>query len=168
MVEFVLNPKTNRMIAKNGVLHRKLLREGIFNKVERVQSKILADIPTGATTAHIEDIKKMLNKELPKHSHAVIGRGQYKNKLVLRHRQLPGEYFTDLINNALDKDASNVFIDKVKSMPQAPPKLVRRRGYRVKQAIEPVESSSDEESDCETTDTEDTVFDWAGIGSNVN
>jgi hypothetical protein len=160
MAEFVLNPKTNRMIAKNGVLHRKLLREGIFNKVERVQSKILADIPQGATTAHIEEIKKMLNKDLPKHSHAVIGRGQYKNKLVLRHRQLPGEYFTDLINNALDKDETDVFIDKVKSMPDKhqPPKLVRRQGYRVQKKVV-VESSSDEESDEE--EEEESDFDWA-------
>ncbi len=164
MTEFVLNPKTNRMIAKNGVLHRKLLREGIFSKVEKVQSKILADIPPGATVQHIEEIKKMLNKELPKHSHAVIGRGQYKNKLVLRHRQLPGEYFTDLINDALDKDATDVFINKVKTMPTAPPKLVRQRGYRIKQVA--VESSSDEEDDeddCSETDEEQTVFDWSAI-----
>ena len=159
MDAYVLNPKTGRMIAKNGQLHRKLLREGLFAKIDKI---VLAEIPEGATDIEINKLRKELDKDLPKHSHSVRGRGKHKGKVVIRQREIPHAYFTDLINDMIDKNAPEVLPPSQplvrsgrflrKPIEDRPSKTVGR--YKIK-APEPEsesesESSSDEESESDS------------------
>lgn len=136
MDAYVLNEKTGRMIARNGQLHRKLIREGLFKKLDKI---VLAEIPEGATKSEVDKLRKELDKDLPKHSHSVRGRGKHKGKVVIRKREIPNAYFTNLINDMLDKNITEA---------PDPLPLVRSKGrYKIRAPDPESESSSDESDD---------------------
>ena len=129
---YVLNPKTQRLIKKGGLTHKRLIKAGIVEKLKNAHER---EIKEG------EDVKKLkqeMELETPKHKKVM----KIKNKLVQRDRSAD-EYFLNIIDQLLD--------DKLKDAPKTPPKLVRKFGKYKIRAPEP-ESSSDEESDEDDSD----------------
>jgi len=166
---FVLNPKTNRMIKRNGTLHKKLIKEGLLDKVNMLKPTEICDIPPEASDREIELLKREANLNLPKHSHAVRGRGRHKGKLVVRRREQPAEYYRDIIENAAtDQQVSpplelkrSVSIDRRQpsdpiDIPKTPPKLVRQRGkfYLDSGILDEISSDSESESESESSDSD--------------
>ena len=129
---YVLNPKTQRLIKKGGLTHKRLIKAGIVEKLKNANER---EIKEG------EDVKKLkqeMELETPSHKKVM----KIKNKLVQRDRSAD-EYFLNIIDQLLD--------DKLKDAPKTPPKLVRKFGKYKIRAPEP-ESSSDEESDEDDSD----------------
>lgn len=125
---YVLNPKTQRLIKKGGLTHKRLIKAGIVEKLKNANER---EIKEG------EDVKKLkqeMELETPSHKKVM----KIKNKLVQRDRSAD-EYFLNIIDQLLD--------DKLKDAPKTPPKLVRKFGKYKIRAPEPELSSSDEESD---------------------
>lgn len=123
---YIQNPKTGRLIKKNGKVHKRLIKEGILEKIKRLDQ---VEIKEGDNVA--EETEK-LQKSIPPFKKVV----KVKNKLCVRDRQ-SDEYFLNIINDLLDD-----------RLPPMTPKLTRQRGrYRIKEE-ESEDEYSDELDDC--------------------
>ena len=126
MDNFIYNPESKRMIRRNGAAHKRMIKRGLMEKMVKLGANELAVIPEHATDEDVRKLKVKVEEKLPKHSHAVRGRGKYKGKLVKRSREMPAEYYQD----ALAK------------LPAAPPALVRSVGSRLTKALQPPSGGS--------------------------
>ena len=85
---YIRNPLTGRNILEGGQTHRKLIREGLFERDEVVDAgRVLAQ--AFADPKETARLIEQLNAELPPNEHAVHGRGVYKGRIVRRSCKQP-------------------------------------------------------------------------------
>jgi hypothetical protein len=83
--DYVINPKTSRPVKIGSIVYTRLVKEGILKNTVK-NEKELYEYNDGED---IESIKKEINKKLPASQVAVKGQGKYKNKIVVRNKQIP-------------------------------------------------------------------------------
>jgi hypothetical protein len=89
--DIIINPKTQRPVKVGSRTWLRLVKEGIFEG-RYEDPKELYEIKD-----HNENVDKKIdeiNEELPSDTHAVRGRGRYRNKIVSRKKQLSTEDVT--------------------------------------------------------------------------
>ncbi len=150
--DWILNPKTKRMIRVGNKQWLKLVKEGIIQGHYRDPDH-LADT-NDMTEEETQLRKKELNKTLPPHKQAVKGRGKHKNKLVVREKPLNpvdvSNYTAQMATNAVKKNIKKLAVAQTdKELEQMlekmvmqemmeyqslkKPKLTRQKGfYKVK------------------------------------
>ena len=76
--EWVLNPKTNRMVKKNSITHRRLINQGVFKRT-KPDDDVVHVIQENDD---VGEIKKQLSVDLPENMNIRRGHGRNKGKLV--------------------------------------------------------------------------------------
>ena len=95
MSDYVLNPKTKRMIKMGSKTYLRLIRDGVIADSHYVGTQQIPNFETGENHINIEDLKgvdlkEVLDEETMKLENglvAVPGRGKYKGKLVKRKKK---------------------------------------------------------------------------------
>jgi hypothetical protein len=85
---YAINPKTRRPVKIGGGTWKKLVREGILNSQEVLDTHILKTIPKDSTPEEVKIMKAELDEKLPSTVQAVKGRGSYEGKIVKRDKPL--------------------------------------------------------------------------------
>jgi len=96
MSDYVINPKTKRMIKLGSKTYLKLIREGVIADSHYVGTQQIPNFETGENHIDISDLKGVDLKEvldeqtlkLENGMVAVPGRGKYKGKLVKRKKNV--------------------------------------------------------------------------------
>ena len=96
MSDYVLNPKTKRMIKMGSKTYLRLIRDGVIADSHYVGTQQIPNFETGENHINIEDLKgvdlkEVLDEETMKLENglvAVPGRGKYKGKLVKRKKNV--------------------------------------------------------------------------------
>lgn len=83
--DYVINPKTSRPVKIGSIVYIRLVKEGVLKNTVK-NEKELYEYNDGED---IESIKREINKKLPPSQVAVKGQGKYKNKIVVRNKQIP-------------------------------------------------------------------------------
>lgn len=86
--DFVINPITNRPVKIGNPAWLALVRQGLVDGTYK-DKKIVAIVPNEDELINnypIDEIKKEISKNLPFNLRVVKGTGQYKNKLITKHK----------------------------------------------------------------------------------
>lgn len=90
--EWLLNPKTGRMVKKNSITHRRLINQGVFKRTQ-TDDNVLHIIQENDD---VESIKKQLSTGLPDNMSIRRGHGRNRGRLVKGFRvgrpRRPKEY----------------------------------------------------------------------------
>ena len=97
MENYVINPKTSRLIKIGGAVHKKLMREGVMERLEK-KDKVRFEIKKDATDEEVEQMKQNLTKNVPRNKKVVKSRGG--GSLELRQRSAD-PYFYEVIDELL-------------------------------------------------------------------
>ena len=88
--EFVMNPKTRRLVKIGSTTWTKLVADGLLKGAETVdiiaQEQIVGEIDDTSLEDEIQEKITDLNKEMPVDQQIVKGRGKFKGKLVKRKK----------------------------------------------------------------------------------
>ena len=88
--EFVMNPKTRRLVKIGSTTWTKLVKDGLITGTEAVdtiaQEQIVGEIDDTSLEDEVQEKITDLNKEMPVDQQVVKGRGKFKGKLVKRKK----------------------------------------------------------------------------------
>jgi len=75
---WIINPKTNRMIKRDSITHRRLINQGVFQRTT-LNNEVLHTIQEND---NIEELKKQLQRTLPSNQSVRRGIGRNKGRLI--------------------------------------------------------------------------------------
>ncbi len=85
--DYVLNPKTSRMVKIGGKVYRRLVKQGILENTHKDEN-ILFDYAEDMNEEDVEKKRLELSKSLPKNEYASRGSGRKKGKLIKKTKKL--------------------------------------------------------------------------------
>ena len=84
--DWITNPVTKKLVKIGSQTHRKLINQGIL-KNTKIDEKVLASY---TETDDVLELKKQLKNNLKDNQIINVGRGRYKDKLVVGYKGLKG------------------------------------------------------------------------------